>query len=445
MYKKIIKKLENKNIAILGFGLEGKSTYRFIRRYLSQRITIIDQNDITTNELLKNDSQIDFVIGTDYLNHLDQYDLIIKSPGISLKDIDISNIKDRITSQLELVLEVMKQNIIGITGTKGKSTTTSLIYECFKANHKDAFILGNIGKPLLDQIEQYHENTILVIEMSSHQLEFVKTSPHTGIILNLFQDHLDHAGSVKHYHECKLNMFRYMTEQDRAIYCEDNPNLNYYMTHNHYEAKKYSVSLQENSYVSLKNNQVICEDKVLYDVNEKRNLVGNHNLENIMVTLLVCKLYHLDLEKCREVIQNFKPLEHRLELVGTYQDIIYYNDTIATIPAATINGIEALKKVNTLIFGGMDRHIDYEEFITYLKNCDVENLICMPTTGYHIGKLLEQDKKVFYADTLEKAVEIAKKVTKKNMICLLSPAASSYEYFKNFEEKGNAYKDLVRK
>ena len=110
MYKKIIKKLENKNIAILGFGLEGKSTYRFIRRYLSQRITIIDQNDITTNELLKNDSQIDFVIGTDYLNHLDQYDLIIKSPGISLKDIDISNIKDRITSQLELVLEVMKQN-----------------------------------------------------------------------------------------------------------------------------------------------------------------------------------------------------------------------------------------------------------------------------------------------------------------------------------------------
>lgn len=143
------------------------------------------------------------MIGTDYLNHLDQYDLIIKSPGISLKDIDISNIKDRITSQLELVLEVMKQNIIGITGTKGKSTTTSLIYECFKANHKDAFILGNIGKPLLDQIEQYHENTILVIEMSSHQLEFVKTSPHTGIILNLFQDHLDHAGSVKHYHECK--------------------------------------------------------------------------------------------------------------------------------------------------------------------------------------------------------------------------------------------------
>lgn len=136
----------------------------------------------------------------------------------------------------------------------------------------------------------------------------------------------------------KLNMFRYMTEQDCAIYCEDNPNLNYYMTHNHYEAKKYSVSLQENSYVSLKNNQVICEDKVLYDVNEKRNLVGNHNLENIMVTLLVCKLYHLDLEKCREVIQNFKPLEHRLELVGTYQDIIYYNDTIATIPAATING-----------------------------------------------------------------------------------------------------------
>ena len=184
MYKKIINKLKNKEIAILGFGKEGQSTYRFIRKYLPDKfVTILDLKDISNNELLVGDNNIEVIWGDKYLDNLNKYDLIIKAPGISLKDIKDVEILNKITSQLELLLEVNSSNIIGITGTKGKSTTTSLLYQVFKNQGKDVFLLGNIGIPVLDNIEEYKKDTTLVIEMSSHQLEFIKVSPHIGIMI----------------------------------------------------------------------------------------------------------------------------------------------------------------------------------------------------------------------------------------------------------------------
>ena len=220
--EKILNKLIGKNIAILGFGREGKSTYSFIRKHLKDmHLTIIDKNTIEID-----DQNITLVTGENYLDNLDQYDLIIKSPGISLKDIDYSKYIDKITSQLELLLEVDRENIIGITGTKGKSTTTSLMYEVLKRQKDEVYLLGNIGIPVLDSIEDYTPNSTLVIEMSSHQLEFVKQSPHIAVILNLFQDHLDHAGSLEHYHNNNMNIFKYQTEDDYAIYSDHNEYLN---------------------------------------------------------------------------------------------------------------------------------------------------------------------------------------------------------------------------
>ena len=166
-----------------------------------------------------------------------------------------------------------------------------------------------------------------------------------------------------------------------------------------------------------------------------------------MMCFTLSEILNLDLSKTTTAINNFTPLEHRLELVGTFNDVTYYNDAIATIPDATVNGIKALKKVNTLIFGGLDRGINYNEFIDYLKTADIENLICMPSTGHKIANILidaKTNKNIYLVDTLEEAVDKAKLVTKKGMICLMSPAAASYEYFKNFEEKGNAFKKLVR-
>ena len=445
MYNEIINKLKDKNIAILGFGKEGKSTYNFIRRYLqNQKLTIIDKKEQNID-----DNNVTIISGDNYLDNLGIYDLIIKSPGITLKDIDITNFKDKITSQLELVLEVYRKNIIGITGTKGKSTTTSLIYEIIRNQKDNVFILGNIGIPLLDQVEEYNENSTLVIEMSSDQLEFVHNSPHISIILNLYEDHLDHAGTIEHYHDSKLNIFKYQDEEDFCIYSDDNEYLHERMKSDIYKATRYNIRFDNenitNNATRIINKEVYLNNELLY-IDTERKLIGDHNLKNIMFALTVSKILNLDLVKAKDVIVTFKGLKYRMEKIGTFDDITYYNDTIATIPDATINAIEAIKNVDTLIFGGMDRKINYTKLINFLKESNISNLICMPTTGTNIGHILEQEtsKNIFYTSSLEEAHKIAKEHTKKGYSCLLSPAASSYEYFKNFEEKGKCFEEIVR-
>lgn len=444
--EKIIEKLKDKNIAILGFGREGKSTYNFIRKHLPEKhLTIIDKANITCDDLY-----VDLVIGDDYLNDLGKYDLIIKTPGISLKDIDYSDFKDSITSQLELLLEVDRENIIGITGTKGKSTTSTLMYEVLRGQRDNVYLLGNIGIPVLDKIEEYTDSSLLVIEMSSHQLEFIKHSPHIAAILNLFQDHLDHAGSLEHYHNNKMNIFKYQTSDDFAIYSDDNVYLNNKMKEFAIKSNKYNVRFDMDNVFG---NSVRTDGKHIYINGEdvytdgERKLIGDHNLKNIMFVLTISKILGLDLDKARNVILNFVGLKYRMEYLGIYHDIKYYSDTIATIPDATMNAVKAIKDVDTLIFGGLDRGIDYTGFIEFLKNSSINNLICMPSTGTKIGHVLEKEsnKNIKYADTLEEANELAILYTKKGMSCLLSPSAASYEYFKNFEEKGDAFEKVVKK
>lgn len=444
--EKIIEKLKDKNIAILGFGREGKSTYNFIRKHLPEKhLTIIDKANITCDDLY-----VDLVIGDDYLNDLGKYDLIIKSPGISLKDIDYSDFKDSITSQLELLLEVDRENIIGITGTKGKSTTSTLMYEVLRGQRDNVYLLGNIGIPVLDKIEEYTDSSLLVIEMSSHQLEFIKHSPHIAAILNLFQDHLDHAGSLEHYHNNKMNIFKYQTSDDFAIYSDDNVYLNNKMKEFAIKSNKYNVRFDMDNVFG---NSVRTDGKHIYINGEdvytdgERKLIGDHNLKNIMFVLTISKILGLDLDKSRNVILNFVGLKYRMEYLGIYHDIKYYSDTIATIPDATMNAVKAIKDVDTLIFGGLDRGIDYTGFIEFLKNSSINNLICMPSTGTKIGHVLEKEsnKNIKYADTLEEANELAILYTEKGMSCLLSPSAASYEYFKNFEEKGDAFEKVVKK
>ena len=449
MIEKIIEKLKNKHIAILGFGREGISSYNFIRKHLkNEKITIIDKVDKSNEDIFKGDKNVSFVSGDNYLENLNKYDLIIKTPGISLKDIDISKFKEKITSQLELLLEVNRKNIIGITGTKGKSTTSSLIYNVIKDQGKDVYLAGNIGIPVLTEIDNYKDDTILVIEMSSHQLEFIETSPHIAIILNLFQDHLDHAGSLEHYHQNKMNIFKYQDSNDIAFYSSDNDYLIQRMSEYNYKAKKYDVrfdykDISENS-IRIKDKKVYLGEELIYEDGE-RKLIGDHYLKDIMFVMGVAKILDLDLLKAKESISNFGGLKYRMECIGKYDGITFYNDTIATIPEATISAIDALKNVDSLIFGGMDRNIDYSYFIEYLKNSNISNFICMPTTGNTIGKELEKAKKnVFYVNTLEEAHEVAIKETKKDMICLLSPAAASYEFFKNFEEKGKRFEEIVK-
>ena len=439
MYKKIIEFLKDKNIAIVGYGKEGKSTYNFIRKYLEkQKITILDGNEnlAINNKELESDENVFLVVGDNYLNNLEKYDLIIKSPGVKFKNLDISKFEGKITSQLGLTLDFFKDNVIGITGTKGKSTTTSLINEVLKNQGYDSYLLGNIGIPIFDYIDKFTHKSILVIEMAALQLEFVKNSPHIGIILNLFEEHLDFFKTKDHYFKAKMNMFKYQSSDDYAIYTSSNETLKYYV-----ESEKYNTNLIDiNKELRIENDYVYFNSKKLYNINDNRNLLGKHNLSNIMFVLRLSELLNLDLDKTISTINEFKSLEHRMEYVGIYNNAKYYNDSIATIPDATINCIEALKDVDTIIFGGMDRGIDYTKLIEYFNKSKIDNFICMPETGYKIGEKLH-DKNVYMVSSLKEAVEKAKQVTKK--ICVMSPAAPSYNAFKNFEEKGRKYKELL--
>lgn len=447
MYRKIIEKLKNKKIAILGYGREGKSTYKFIRKHLKDLpLTIIDIKDVRENNDF-NDSNLSFIYGEHYLENLDHFDLIIKTPGISLKEIDTTKIKDKITSQIELLLEVNRKNIIGITGTKGKSTTSSLIYKIIKDQGYDTYLIGNIGVPVLDEIDKYKENTILVTEMSSHQLEFIHTSPHISLILNLYEDHLDHTGTLEKYHMSKMNIIKYQDNNDYAILNKDNEYLNEIRKKYQYNSNIIEVSKECTADIYLKDNTIYMDDrKYIEESRLKRNLLGEHNLINIMFALEVANILNLDKDMVIKSISEFMPLEHRMEYVGEYKNIKFYNDSIATIPEATINACNTLKDVNTLIIGGQDRGIDYSKLIKYIKESNINHVICMPTTGHKLSSLIKNNNnKIYLVDTLEEAVIKAYEITKNDTSCIMSPSAPSYEYFKNFEEKGKSYKDLVRK
>ena len=439
MQDKIMDKIKKySNIAILGFGREGKSTYNFIRKHdKNLKLTILDKVYMEIND--KNASYRPY---NNRDEELREFDLIIKTPGIDILDLS-NDTKNKITSQTELLLEFNRKNVIGITGSKGKSTTSSLIYNIFKDQMEKVILVGNIGIPILDEIEKC-DDSIIVAEMSSHQLETINVSPHVGIIVNLYLDHLDHAGSVEKYHQSKMNIMRYQDEDDYGIYDKDN----YYLGQQDFskiKSKLFTVSLNDKASIYMDSNgDIFINDKFILNKDKiVTELKGEHNLKNILFALMVAYIYNLDLDKALESIKNFKPLEHRMELVGKYNDIIFYNDVIATIPEATMNACKSLGNVNTLIFGGLDRNIKYDEFIEFLNKSNIKHFICMPTTGHKIAPLLDE-RRVIKVNTLEEAVDRAFEVTEKNSICLLSPAAASYEFFKNFEEKGTRYKFLIQ-
>ena len=425
MINEIINEINIKKVIILGFGREGRSTYKFIRKYLpNKKLYIGDIQDLKNDELIKNDNNLELKCGADYLNNLNDYDLIIKTPGITFKDIDTSKIYDKISSQLELLLKYSDSLTISVTGTKGKSTTSSLIYKILQDQGKSAVFAGNIGIPIFDKIEEMTKDKTIVLENSSHQLEFLHHSPNIGIFLNIFEEHLDHHNNYDEYINAKSQIFRNQTQNDYILYNSDFELIRNKISEFKAKGKKISVTYENKQDVPVNNDLINIEGE---------NVCYNHkSLYNI----------NLDMEKVEQTIENFNPLEHRLENAGTYNNITYYNDSISTIPAATINAVNALKNVNTLIIGGMDRGIHYQPLIDFLNNSDIEHIICMPNTGHSIAKELTNNKAILVQDLAE-AVEKAKEVTKPNTICLLSPAAASYGFFKNFEERGEKYKELI--
>lgn len=444
MINDLIDYFRNKKILILGFGKEGKSTYKLIRKYLPNQLVYISDKKENFQETynFNNDSNLIFISGENYLQNLNDYDIIMKSPGISFINIDTSSFYHKIKSQLELLLEFFNNFTIGITGTKGKSTTSSLIYKILKDQNEKCLLMGNIGEPVFDYIDQIDENVKIVLEMSSHQLEYMELSPNIAVLLNIFPEHLDHYKSFEDYAKAKCNIFKYQNKNDYFLYNSDIELIN--TLTDKANGNMYRVNInKKDADIYLDKDIIYFKDEPLYNKKQKRKLPGNYNLNNIMFALGVSKILRLDLNRTIQTINTFEPLRHRLEFIGTFEGVKYYDNSIGTVPIATIEAVKALDDVDTLIIGGMDRGIDYTDFIEFLNNSDISNIICMPTTGHIIAKGLKQEK-CYCVENLEEAVNIAKKHTKVGMSCLLSPTAASYEFFKNFEEKGDLFKKLVQ-
>ena len=442
----IINQLKDERILILGFGREGKSTYQFIRKHLPHLpLVIADENTDLKTQLFENDSYTKFIRYNTETETFADYDIILKSPGICLKNkfgvIDAS----KISSQTDLFLQAFSQQCIGVTGTKGKSTTTTLLFHILKNLHPNTLLAGNIGIPLFDIIEQIDAETKIVIELSAHQLEFIHKSPHISILLNLFEEHLDHYNSYKDYILAKFNIARYQSDTDFFIYNANDSGTRSLL--NEISVKSHLLTfadsfVKDGCFYLKKDNNTLK----ISEITDAFPLKGEHNLENVTAVLsaLNC-MENIDFQKINDLLYAFKPLPHRLELLGKIDGVFYYNDSISTIPQATIAAVKALKNVNTLILGGMDRGIDYTPLIDFLGKSEVENLLFTGDAGKRMMNLFEKsaNKRFFLCASYPEIVEIAKKHTKKETICLLSPAAASYDQFKNFEHRGEVFRELV--
>ncbi len=414
MFDLILNRLRGKRILILGFGREGRSTYTFLKKYLPDAVlAVADKNPLegVTHA------------GEDYLQAVYDYDIVVKTPGISLKDFDAKGVE--ITSQTDLFLSQFHNQTIGISGTKGKSTTTSLIYHLLKESGRDAILTGNIGIPCFDIMEQIHEDSIVVYELSAHQLEYVHNSPRVGVLLNVFEEHLDHFGTFERYKQAKFNLLRYMGAEDYAVV--------------HDSLLMETLGLGVNS---------VTFSRMDFDIDEDAlPILGPHNLMNAKAALCACAAYGIDVHELIPHLYTFKPLEHRLEPVGTFGGVTFVNDSISTIPQAAIAACRTLGKVDFLLLGGFDRDIDYTPLVDYMAEHPVPHLLFTGKAGERMMQLMKDrgvaSHLVVY-HSMEEAFDYLKGHSQPGDICLLSPAASSYDQYKNFEERGRKFKRLAQ-
>ena len=430
----IIDYIKDKKVLILGMGREGKSTLAYIRKHLPEKpLTISDKNGFETD-----DKNINVISGEDYLKSLGDFDIVFKSPGIAFLDDVVYPETTEITCQTDMFLRFCKPVVVGITGSKGKTTTSTLIYEMLKAGGLNTCLIGNIGVPVFEKADE-DESLVAVIEMSSHQLEFTKASPHVAVLVNIYQEHLDHYKTgFKGYVEAKLNIAVHQKESDFLIY---NPEQDLE------GVVAWERVLKSNgrpvTFTDAKNDAFVNE---LW--NSTEHLKGEHNRQDIAYALTVARIFGVSDDAVRNAIKSFGGIEHRMEYVGVVNGINWYNDSIATIPTAVMGAVKALGNVDTLLFGGLDRGIDYTDFIEFLADCNISNLVGLPETGHNIINTLKEkgvNKNFVCAENMEDAVTKCSEITEKGKSCLFSPAAASYNYYKNFEEKGKHFKSEINK
>jgi UDP-N-acetylmuramoylalanine--D-glutamate ligase len=460
---KFKEEIVGKKVAVLGVGISNIPAIEYLVS-LGANVEARDKKEKLDSNCDKLKSlDIDYVLGEKYLENLDNFDYILRSPGIKpfLPELEKAEKNGvRITSEIELLIDLCPAKVIGVTGSDGKTTTTTLISKFLEEAGYNVWLGGNIGKPLFSKLDLMTDKDIVVLELSSFQLMTMNQSPNISVITNISPNHLDYHRSFDEYVDSKANVFLHQEKDGIVVLNSDNSYTNDYLK-KIYDRKignsvrYFSVIDNIKPGVFLKNGYIFSnvdnKEEVIAPITDVK-LVGIHNLANICAaSSAVIQL--TGIEPIKKVITTFKGVEHRMELVRQENGVKWYNDSIGTSPARTIAGLISFNQKVILIAGGYDKNIPYDEIGKYIID-KVKTLILIGKTGPKIKKaVLDEANKqkleinlicnIIYKQTLEECVEYAKSVSSDGDIVVLSPASASFDTYKNFEERGDHFKKLV--
>lgn len=451
--------IKNKRVAIIGLGVSNIPLIDHLYN-LGANITLFNNKPIDKLESSILDKiyekKLEYSFGENYLSKLVGFDVIFRSPSCRPDLPEIEREVERgavLTSEIELVLEMCPGTTIGVTGSDGKTTTTSLIYEILKEENLNCYLGGNIGIPLFTKIADMKSEDFVVLELSSFQLMTMNTSPDIAVVTNISPNHLDIHKSYEEYIQAKANIFKYQDENNLLV-----------LNHDNETTKEFSkVASSKVIYFSSKeklDNGLILDNGIIKECENglRRHLVntkdiklkGIHNSENICAAIAATSQI-VSIEAQIRAVSNFSGVNHRLEFVKEINGVKWYNDSIASSPTRTIAGLNSFDENIVLIAGGYDKNLDYTPLAEPVIK-KVNNLILLGQTSEKIydavrTELIGKEKKlnIFKVNSLEEAVSKAKEVSKKGDIVLFSPASASFDMFKNFEERGNMFKGLVNK
>ena len=451
--------LKFKKVAIIGLGVSNLPLLDYMYEK-NAKVTVFDEKeekDIEKNilEKLKN-YKFDYFLGKNCFENLKGFDIIFRSPSFLPTRKELVEEEKRgaiITSEIEMLMKLTPATIIGVTGSDGKTTTTSLIYSILKNAGYNTYLGGNIGIPLFTKLNEMKPNDIVVLELSSFQLMGMDVSPHIGVITNITPNHLNIHKDYEEYINAKKNIFKYQNKDDYIILNYDND-----ITRNCAKEAKSKVIFfsgkekLENGFIV--DNKIIkkCEDGIRTHILDCKDVLlrGEHNFENI-ATAIAATSSLVDIDKSIDTIKEFKAVEHRLEYVRTINDVKWYNDSVSSSPTRTIAGLKSFDEDIVLIAGGYDKNLDYTPIAKPILK-KVKTLILLgQTSGKIFDAVKEEEEKenknidIFMVNTLEEAVNLARKQAKVGEIVLFSPASASFDMFKNFADRGNKFKDLVNK
>ena len=430
------KSAQNK-IAILGFGEEGRALFKFLRtsaEFKNNEIWILDKNRET-----KTPRGARCKLGENYLKNLSRFDLIFRSPGISPAIPELKAVQAAISSGTRLFFEKAPCKIIGITGSKGKSTTATLLYNILKEDNRDAYLAGNIGISPLRLLPKLTKESIVVLELSSFQLQDISLSPHIAIVLDVFPEHLDYHKNIKEYVDAKINIAKWQKDSDRILYFKNN---------------KYSKKIAAES--RGKKLAIIPNSRELENIIENSKISGTHNIKNAVMAVNAAREIGCSASAIACALKKFKGLEHRLKLVRTTRinqppiSVSFYNDSASTNPNTAVAALSAIKEPKILIAGGKDKKLDYKILGQALRGTKTLQVVLYGENRYKIAKSIRKTMvPVLLKQDLEKAIssayEIARSIDAYSQIAVVfSPASASFDMFKDFKERGERFKKIVR-